>query len=136
MRKGIQMKNRITISIFSILSVGLQAFAGGSSTVGPGNPAAVNCIQLGGVLESYQTPAGASANCVIEQWQLYKEMSARGLTNPPHGSENGVGMPNPAAVNCIDIEGQLRTVSSPTGQSGFCVVEQWTLFRVIHTTQE
>jgi putative hemolysin len=128
------MKNKLNMIILGLIGFSAQAFAGGSSTVGPANPAAVNCVKLGGILEPYQTPAGQGANCVIGEWQLFREMLKRGLTKP-HRYGNGA-MPNPAAVNCIDIQGTLRTENTPAGQNGLCVIEEWSLFRVINVTRE
>lgn len=106
-----------------------MARAGGGSSIGPANPAAVNCIQIGGTLESVVTPEGENANCVIEEWTLYLAMLERGLTRD-HKYGPG-GMPNPAAVNCLDIAGTLRMIETPEGTAGYCVVDQWVLFRVI-----
>lgn len=128
------MKNKFGLMILSIVMLGAQAYAGGSSTVGPGNPAAYNCIKLGGFLESFTSPQGEDSNCVIDEWKLFNEMYQRGLVKPHH--HDNVGMPNPAAVNCIDINGTLRYESTPEGQIGFCVVEQWDLFRAIDITRE
>jgi putative hemolysin len=125
------MKNLIATATFIMSSF---AIAGGSSTIGPANPAALNCIKLGGTLETITSPEGEGAFCVIEAWHLFNEMNERGLvkehTYPP------IGMPNPSAVNCNDIEGQYRIVSTPEGDSAVCAVEQWTLFRVINVLDE
>lgn len=128
------MKNKFRFIILSILVIGAQAHAGGSSTVGPGNPAAINCLKLGGLLEQVQTPEGQDANCIIDEWQLYSEMFKRGLVKRHHYGH--VGMPNPAAVNCIDIKGALRSEEGPEGQRGLCMVGQWDLFRAINVTRE
>ncbi|MBN8542354.1 MAG: DUF333 domain-containing protein [Deltaproteobacteria bacterium] len=120
------------LALSALTSISTPVFArGGGSSVGPANPAAMNCLVLGGELENYTTEAGENANCVIEEWTLFKEMNDRGLVKP-HQYGPGVGMPNPAAVNCIDIGGDLRAEAMPTGEtSTFCVVEQWTLFNTI-----
>lgn len=130
------MKNKFKIIIASVSAIGLQAFAGGSSTVGPSNPAAVNCLKLGGFLENTETATGQDANCIIEEWQLYREMSKRGLVQSRPHDHGSVAMPNPAAVNCIDIKGTLRIEDSLNGQRGLCVVRQWDLFRAIDVTGE
>ena len=125
------MKNLVLVA--SVL-ISTQTFAGGGSSIGPANPAAINCLKLGGTLESVSTSDGQNSNCVIDEWLLFREMYARGLVKE-HGY-GSVGMPNPAAVNCIDAGGELRIVESPEGQAGYCVVEQWTLFHVINVTTE
>lgn len=110
-----------------------QTFAGGGSSIGVANPASVNCIRLKGVLESYTTYAGTDANCVIEQWQLFNEMNKRGLIKMnPNSRYSNVGMPNPAAVNCLNSGGKLRLVNTTHGQSGHCVIPQWSLIKVIN----
>jgi len=106
------------------------SFAGGGSSVGPANPAAVHCTNLGGQLIDYTTPEGQNANCLIEQWALFRAMYEKGLVTQ-HQYGPG-GMPNPAAVNCIDINGTLQYAE----QGGFCLVEQWTLFRVFHPIKD
>lgn len=130
------------VLIASVLLIGLSsiAFAGGGSSIGPANPAAVNCIKLNGRLEPFQTPMGEGANCVVEAWHLYNEMSKRGLVKDPtcpnpHPNPPG-RIPNPSAVNCIDIGGSYVNESTPEGAIGYCVVEEWTLFRAIDITQE
>ena len=119
---------KLVLIISVLLSV--NAFAGGGSSIGPGNPATLNCDQLGGVTESFQNSNGEDANCVIEEWLLFREMTARGLTQSHRYGEGA--MPNPAAVNCADIGGDSRVVETREGQTGFCVVGQWALFRVIN----
>lgn len=125
------MKTLISILATVLSSV---AFAGGGSSIGPANPAAVNCLKLEGTLEPYHTPEGDSANCVIEAWHLFDEMCKRDLCHEHHYPRGG--MPNPAAVNCLDIGGKYRSQSTPDGSIGFCVVEQWTLFHVINVINE
>ena len=127
------MKNLLLITAILTSQITL-ADTGGSSTVGPANPAAVNCIKLGGVLEKYENPLGEDSNCVLEEWHLYREMKKRNLVKP-HDYDMG-GMPNPAAVNCADIGGHIRTIEGPNGEGGYCVVPQWTLFRAINVTRE
>lgn len=51
-------------------------------------------------------------------------------------SENGVGLANPASVNCVDtLHGTLEIRDEVNGQVGYChlpngqVCEEWALFR-------
>lgn len=126
-----------TLIALTVIIMGTFAFSmEGESSIGPANPAAVNCIKLEGKLETVVTPAGQDANCVVEEWHLYREMYKRGLVKEHHYPVNSIGMPNPAAVNCIDIGGSLRTETTPGGEYGLCVIPQWTLFRVIDVTRE
>lgn len=126
-----------TFILLTLSLISFQLFAGGSSTVGPGNPAAINCVKLGGVLESFSTAAGQDANCVIDEWLLWQKMYERGLLkHHDYDRGGGIGLPNPAAVNCIDVEGQIRIEQTPAGERGLCVVEEWTLFKYIDVTRE
>lgn len=112
--------------VFVALFVTSVTFAGGGSSIGPANPASTNCLKLGGDLEMVTTPAGQYGNCVIEEWTLFTAMNERGLVKPHQYPGNS--MPNPAAVNCLDINGQLRY----SKQVGACVVEEWALFHIIN----
>jgi putative hemolysin len=49
---------------------------------GMGNPAAVNCKDIGGTLEPVKTPQGESANCVIDEWMLFELIKA----SPPYST--------------------------------------------------
>jgi uncharacterized protein len=106
---------------------------GGSTTVGPGSPASINCIKLGGHLEIVNAPEGQYGLCHIEEWTLYKQMAAKNLvkTRPSHGN-GSIGMANPASVNCIQSGGKLRIINSRNGQYGLCSIEEWALFRIIN----
>lgn len=117
-----------TVLLFSNLAFG----SGGGSSVGPANPAAVLCLDLGGGIESVETPAGTSGNCVVEQWQLFAAMTEAGLVRKQSGGHAGAGLANPAAVNCLNIGGALRHIETPEGTSGFCVIEEWTLYSIFH----
>ena len=98
--------------------------------MGPGNPAAINCQKLGGIIEIEETPNGQKGNCVIDEWTLFRAMLKRGLVTEK-SYDDAIGMPNPASVNCIKIGGSLRIVETSQGQAGNCVVDEWALFRVI-----
>jgi putative hemolysin len=114
--------------------IGIQAHAGGGSSIGPANPASVNCEKLGGKLELVDDINGQYGMCHIEEWTLFSEMSARGLVKEHH--YGNVGMPNPASVNCEDIGGAIQIMQEPAGETGICVIEEWTLFRTIDVTAE
>ena len=119
------------ITFLSILCFSLIAQAGGGSSIGPANPASLNCSKLGGTSELVRDPDGEYSNCVIEQWTLYKEMAKRGLVKQHPSDPDRPSMPNPATVNCHDIDGQIRVKQEPSGEAAYCVVEEWTLFRAI-----
>lgn len=121
-----------TIPFFLLLSLGSIASAGGGSSIGLGNPAAENCVKLEGTLEPTQNDYGQDANCVVDEWHLWSEMKNRGLVKPHEYPTNPVPLPNPAAVNCQDIGGDLRSVETPAGTQGFCVINQWKLLEAIN----
>ena len=126
-RKEVEMK--ILVTLVLVLS-GATAFAGGGSSIGPANPAAVNCLKLGGSEERVETSAGESTNCVVEEWSLFRAMSA---LNQVKSHEYGLGgMANPSSVNCDDINGSLRVIESTDGQAGYCVIEEWKLFKAMY----
>lgn len=129
------MKTSI-ILLIGLMSGNVFSMAGGSSTGGVPNPAAVNCLKLGGVLETTQNEHGVDANCAIDEWKLYTEMNKRGLVKKHSYRQPPIGLPNPASVNCNDIKGSIRIVTEPAGQRGICVVGQWDLFRAIDITRE
>ena len=109
--------------------VSCQAFAfGGSSTVGPGNPASIECSSLGGQLEAVTTPEGQRNNCVLEEWRLFSAMNERGLVKPHQGN----GGANPASLTCLDLGGTLRGEQTPAGQSNSCVIDEWALWSVFN----
>jgi putative hemolysin len=111
------------------------AFAsdGGGSSVGPANPAAVFCVKkLGGTLEHTVSELGGSANCVVEEWKLYRTMDEQGLVKPVRCTSGRPCLPNPASANCVAIGGAVRIQDGVDGQYGMCVVEEWTLWRVFN----
>ncbi len=117
--------------IFLMLVVtGSISFAGGGSSVGLGNPASENCIMLGGAVETQETEAGQLGICVIEEWNLFRKMLDAGLTLEHH--YDGLSMPNPASVNCLDAGGELAIAEEPAGQYGVCSIEEWKLFKLFH----
>lgn len=121
------------ILVLSLLMFSQNLFAGGGSSIGVGNPAILNCLKLTGHLMFAQQPSGQSTYCAIEQWQLFQQMSSRHLVKE-HPYNNGGA--NPAAVNCLDIGGTLRAVQTASGQNAFCVVEAWTLFKIINVLND
>jgi len=129
-----------SVLVFSIV-LSAECFAqvtGGGSNVDGGNPAAYNCLKLRGSLEKVVTELGEDANCVIEKWHLFSEMSKRGLTKDvvvTRNKKGGVSIPNPASVNCLNISGELRIQTNSQGQFGLCVVAQWDLFKIINVLE-
>ncbi|MBL7670682.1 MAG: DUF333 domain-containing protein [Bdellovibrionaceae bacterium] len=114
------------------LLIGSMAAGGGGSSVGPSNPAAENCIKLQGTLESFEDNAGQGANCVVDEWHLWREMERRGLVKHHEEPTPPYGLANPASVNCQDIGGEIRWVETLEGTQGFCVVGEWKLFEAIN----
>jgi putative hemolysin len=58
-----------------------------------------------------------------------------GTDAPPEAPGGGVGIANPASVNCLELGGTLEIVDGPDGQVGWCTlpdgrrVEEWELYR-------
>lgn len=121
------MKTMILLS--ALLSIPAFARDGGGSSVGTGNPAAKFCLDLGGQLERTSDARGEDADCVIDEWKLFREMSKAGLVKDIN---IGPGGANPAAINCDNVGGKWRVVNTPEGEEGMCAVEQWDLFRLFH----
>lgn len=99
--------------------VSSQSFAGGSSTLGPANPAAILCINIGGALDY-------SGNCLIGEWRLYSALGKSGLLKK-HRSNGGA---NPAALSCMDVGGKLDYARP--AQDTTCVVEEWSLWKAFN----
>lgn len=121
------MKSMIFLTL---VFAGSISFAGGGSSVGLGNPASEHCEQLGGKLEIKETEAGQQGICVMEEWNLFLKMMDAGLTVEHH--YDGLSMPNPASVNCLDAGGELSIVDGEGGQYGECRVDEWKLFILFH----
>lgn len=123
------------VALFAVLSVATGAWAaGGSSSVGPANPASVLCVEMGGDLEIVSTPGGEAGFCTIEEWHLYHELEQRGRLPDLHfgGGSGPIGMPNPASVVCEKIGGDLTIRSEEGGEAGHCTIEEWALYHYIH----
>ncbi|MGZ3653326.1 MAG: DUF333 domain-containing protein [Bdellovibrionota bacterium] len=119
----------ITLSL--LVSASSFAATGGGSSVGTGNPAAQKCVDIGGTLERTVKKEGEDANCVIDEWKLFQEMERLHLVKPTHCRPDIGCMANPAAKNCQAIDGEYRIVNGEGGEAGYCVVEQWKLFKIL-----
>lgn len=136
------------LSTFTLLSA-LPAFAGGSSTVGPGNPAAYFCLNAGGALESVNYRAGQDALCrfgdraAIPQWTFFRakdepgELAVRTFFDPKPAKVNAMG--NPASLYCRAQGGKTEIARLEDGSEiGICKfsdnsgIEEWTLFRGVN----
>ena len=68
---------------------------------------------------------------IIAGWWLWDTNSRSGGED----TNNEAGMPNPAAVYCLDQGGTLETKSDADGESTFCIFpdgiacEEWSFFR-------
>jgi putative hemolysin len=99
------------------------------------NPASVYCVEQGGTLDIRTDDAGNQYGvCVFadgsecEEWAFY-----RGECAPGEGS---TGLPNPAAVYCVEQGGTLDVRSDAEGNEyGFCVFadgsecDEWAYYR-------
>jgi putative hemolysin len=140
----------LTFTTLAFLVATLPAFArGGSSTVGPGNPAAIFCENEGGRLESTHTRLGDDALCrfgersAIPQWTFFRAKNGGGekavdVFLNPKAVKVGV-MGNPASLYCLAQGGKTSIESLEDGtQIGICRfedrsgIEEWTLFRGVN----
>ncbi len=114
----------LTITVFA-----QSGKAGGGSSIGPANPATLNCQKLKGVSKIVETPEGQAGYCLVEEWYLYKKMSMYKLVKT-----NGIGSggANPASVNCLSIGGRTKIIETSQGQAGYCFIDEWKLMKAIN----
>lgn len=144
------MKTLPVLATLISLQASLALAAAGSPGPGVPNPADVLCEKVGGRLEILSSDAGESGYCVfgeratIGSWTLFRELKS-GRTQaveaffrgpvPGGAHPHGIGLPNPASVNCLKAGGKLTIAKSPEGEIGICEfpdrseIEEWTLFR-------
>ena len=125
---------KLFLSIVMLLSAASAWGAGGSSSVGPANPASVLCIEMGGDLDIVDGPGGQWGLCTIEEWRLFGELDKRGRLPELDFSGSGpmIGMPNPASVTCEKIGGKLEIRNETGGQAGYCSIEEWALYHWVN----
>lgn len=159
---------KTTNSVFKILLIGCLlligggvgvvstctwAWAGISSSLIP-NPAAEFCIKVGGEVQMFSDEGGVSGICklgdaYVDEWTLFRgvkldeeQLAFKILLDPQElileDRTGRIGMPNPAAVYCKQVGGDLITmkyVGNDELEMTFCsfddrsIIEQWTLFR-------
>lgn len=141
------------IALMSLSTLSAFAHEGGGSTAGVPNPSGLLCKSLGGTgvplkdKDGNEYSACAFGRAQIDSWTLYGNASRRPqeavetfLKHPEvvlsSGRSDGpIGMPNPAAVYCTKVGGQLFMLEDADGQGDFCkfsdgsMIEEWTLFR-------
>lgn len=142
--------NFLILSVFAFLSslaLSSAAQAGGSSSVGPANPASLLCAKLGGKYASGFEPAGEHGLCqfgraMIGEWTLWRHKNGIPqeavqvfLLSQEMLGEYQPMIPNPASVHCGKVGGQVLIVADRNGgQFGLCnfsdgsSIEEWTLF--------
>jgi putative hemolysin len=131
-------------------------FAGSTSSSGVPNPASVHCIESAGELVLVEDEAGnQSGYCEfgrasIEEWTLfratglgesvqavvaYKKMGRGDLSGATRNPQPPVGLPNPAAVACINQSGDYGSLKVPSTNSEIATcsfsdgssIDAWTL---------
>ncbi|RZA06953.1 MAG: DUF333 domain-containing protein [Proteobacteria bacterium] len=136
----------LSFAAFSFLLTTLPALAGGSSTVGPGSPAAIFCLAEGGTLQTVNSPRGQSGLCTfgergsISDWTFFREKNGRGeqaveaFFRPLPMRVGPLG--NPSATFCESQNGKIEIVKTREGSElGLCTfadnssIEAWTLLR-------
>lgn len=137
----------------SLLAFASPAFAagGGSSTVGPANPADVLCNKVGGKVTTLTGADGGQAgfcvlgqSAIIDDWTLWRELNNErteavaaffsGRRMVTFHSDT-IGMSNYAAENCENFGGRHVLYRTEEGDElGVCAfgdrsaIEEWTLF--------
>jgi hypothetical protein len=108
----------------------------GETTMGMPNPASVYCEEQGGTVEMREAEGGTQGFCVFpdggecDEWEFY-----RGECAPGGGDDGRAGLPNPAAVYCIEQGGTLEDREVGGGTQGFCVFDdgsecdEWAYYR-------
>lgn len=144
---------KLALVIIVLSQLSFAEYGGGSSGVGVPNPAAKNCVDLGGTL-TYGTEEGGGtfALCTlgsvqVEEWTLFRtaqgectDAARKFLTQgkfvyPKPNPGGAIGMPNPSSVNCVQRGGQNLGVEVKEGADGFCLfvdrtsIGAWSLFR-------
>lgn len=125
---------RLMLTVVMMMTAASAWAAGGSSSVGPANPASVLCVEMGGDLEMVEGPGGTSGFCTLEEWHLYGELDERGRLPELNFGGNGplAGMANPASVTCVKIGGKLTIRTTPGGETGYCTIEEWALYHWVN----
>ncbi len=131
-----------------ILALNSSAFGGSTASSGVPNPATQNCLELGGISETYSNQAGQIGICSIagaqvDEWTLFHAVLSpsdeqqaikayffnRDQPSPPGpfmaattiDRSRGIGMPNPASVYCKYLGGTTNTVKDIRGnEMGLC----------------
>jgi len=125
-----------------------QTPAAGVTTAAPemiANPASVNCVNLSGTVEiKKDTTGGEYGMCTFangttcEEWALFRGEGCKAFAGPAANATIGtcVGLPIPASVNCVNLNGTVEIKKNATGgEYGMCTFangtacEEWALFR-------
>jgi putative hemolysin len=127
------MKSLASLTLLSLAILANTAIAGSTSSVGPANPAAVFCVEVGGNLAGVNDTEGNQYSlCDIDDgkigdWTLFlslwresgsweqQQAVAAFLLHPPLSGDNGgtdpngpigaIGMPNPSWQYCSQLGG-------------------------------
>ncbi|HNX16697.1 MAG TPA: DUF333 domain-containing protein, partial [Methanoregula sp.] len=95
---------------------------------GLANPAAVNCVNIGGTVEIKDGAAGQYGMCTFkngttcEEWALFRGEGCKAGAEPNQTGNSTMtgqtGLANPAAVNCVNIGGTVEIKDGAAGQYG------------------
>lgn len=124
------MKTKSFIAVFAgVLTIGSFAQAqahGGTTSVGPAATREnINCVELGGALESMQNLKGEYMNCVIKENDLLAKMADKGLSRV---SMSDLGA---ASSNCLNSNGVLKYEFELGVKSAKCIIEATELLNVV-----
>jgi putative hemolysin len=105
------------------------------------NPASVFCTEQGYELEIRDEAAGQVGYCIFpdgsecEEWAFFNGDCAPASESGDTTFESPLGLPNPAAVYCIEQGYELETRDEADGQASYCIFpdgsecEEWAFFR-------
>ena len=125
----------VLLTALALLAACVPAPTPVPAAAGIPNPASVNCIKQGGVLDIRKEAKGEVGYCKFadgsecEEWAYFRGECA------PGGKKPGADMPNPASKYCVDQGGKLEIRDEAGGQAGYCVFpdgsecDEWAYFR-------
>ena len=105
------------------------------------NPASVFCAEQGYELVIRDEAAGQVGYCIFpdgsecEEWAFFNGECAPDSGSKDTTFESPIGLPNPAAVFCIEQGYELETRDEVGGQASYCIFpdgsecEEWAYFR-------
>lgn len=116
--------------LFALLAMLSLQISGAQAQTSVANPAAVYCMELGGVYVIRKSTYGQTGFCQMpdgverDAWQVFREQQPK-----------NAGLANPAATFCVDSDGSYDTDSGNCTLPDGRVVNGWDFFRAHHAGQ-